>query len=34
VNINNPTFMSGGRPAARELARVLKPELDRIVRAR
>lgn len=32
VNINNPTFMSGGRPAARELARILKPELDRIVR--
>lgn len=33
ININNPTFMSGGRPAARELARILKPELDRIVRS-
>lgn len=34
IHINNPTFLSGGRPAARELARVLKPELERIVTAR
>jgi hypothetical protein len=34
VNIINPTFLTGGRAAARELARTLKPELDRIVSLR
>jgi hypothetical protein len=34
ISLDGATFLSGGRPAAREMARILKPELDRIVTAR
>lgn len=32
VHVNNPTFLTGDRRAVQDLARVLKPEIERVVR--